>query len=606
LYDQISNESFKCRIRDLSTDRGWHLCKDQRDENYKLKIVCTGCQDYNDKHLWEDEEWEYTFKMSPWRIRQGYRCPSCVKRSSRVRGQHYTDIVKSRGGVPVGPNQVRCQDGHVFNLRLSKLEEGDWCPFCKSTPKNRSINPEILENPKYHDTSNSDTIAMSDSDVDAILVIIICARYDEAEQTRKVFEHNGIIVRETTQDARLYHSSTMFDVKNRQINIEFHSIDKMGSVATATSALQMMITRRPSWLFMTGVCAGHPGKTHLGDVVIAQKTLDICAGKAGTNEFLHGGTRYEINPNLNNFIESIREKLQRDNLWKSLVPNQRPVSQRYKTDLMLKILYQHRRHCEDTERHHSSWIQYLLSFFVGSNPSRFGIPPLDILTCLNNHDVLCDDEEYSNLLHKLSRDLGVSVQQYNYNHIDKYYLNDQQYTDIGRLINNAKLAKPDPTSPSVIKGTLGTDLSTVRADLDTEKWVALAKEVADRDLLAIEMEAHGLYHATQAINDSDHQQTRPIVQTILVKGVSDLADPDKDDQFHTYGKQVSAVFVYMFLKEYGNTAARKLELGVSRSTNSRTELKKNSPNSFEIPVNPDPNPCSFVLTRHDLVCYATP
>lgn len=567
-------------ISQLIKNRGWYLCRGQRymDEDRELKMVCTHCQEYNEQHLWQKEEWLYTFEMSPWKIRQGYRCPSCVERLPWLRGQHYTDIVKSRGGVPVGPNQIQCQDGHTFDLGLSELEQGDWCPQCQLTQKNRSINPDMSKNAKYYDIPTSQIRAMSSQDQsNTLLVVILCARYEEAKQTRRVFEHNGIEIHEKTRDGRLYHSATMYDSEHHAIQIEFYSIEQMGSLAAATSASEIITARKPYWLWMTGVCAGHPGKVRLGDVVIAQRTLDICAGKAGTAEFLHGGSRYEINPNLNNFIESLREKLELHSLWKTLVPEQRRLSQRYKTHQILKILYQHRSHYQNTERRYSSWIQYVLSFFIRANASRFGMLRSEILTSLRETDVLCDEEECSNLLNKLSirNQSGATVQVYNENHINKYYLDDQGYVEIGRVLNNsAEFLRPDPTSPSVIRGTLGTDLSTVRADLDTEKWVALAKEVADRDLVALEMEAHGLYHATDAINNSDNQEDRPIVQTILVKGVSDLADPDKDDQFQTYGKQVSAAFVYMFLREYGYIAARKLGLRNLTSANFGVELKK--------------------------------
>ena len=516
--------------------------------------------------------------MSPWKIRQGYRCPSCVERVASVRGQHYTDIVKSRGGVPIGPSQIQCRDRHIFDLSLLKLEQGDWCPQCASTPKNRSTNSNISKNPKSFETPTLPITAMSSQEEpDALLAVILCARYEEVRQTRKVFEHNGIKIDEKARDGKLYHSATMYDAEHHAIRIEFHSIEQMGSLAAATSALQIIMARKPYWLLMTGVCAGHPGKTQLGDLVIAQRTLDIRAGKAGTAEFLHGGSRYEINSNLNNFIESLREGLESHDLWKILVPEQRPVTQRYKTHQILKILYEHRSHCQDMERRHSSWIHYILSFLIRANASRFGMSGPEVLMSLRETGVLCDEEECSNLLKKLSirSQSGATVQVSNENHINKYYLDDQRYVEIGRLLNNnPEFIRLDPKSPSVIRGTLGTDLSTVRADLNREKWLALAKEVADRDLVALEMEAHGLYHATNVINNSDHQQDRPIVQTILVKGVSDLADPDKDDQFQTYSKQVSAAFVYRFLRDYGYKAARKLGLRNLTSANFDVELKK--------------------------------
>jgi hypothetical protein len=42
-----------------------------------------------------------------------------------------------------------------------------------------------------------------------------------------------------------------------------------------------------------------------------------------------------------------------------------------------------------------------------------------------------------------------------------------------------------------------------------------------------------------------------------MKGVSDVGDPEKDDQFHDYGKQISGAFMYEFLRKYGYQMADK-------------------------------------------------
>ncbi|HEY5003087.1 MAG TPA: hypothetical protein VII61_08050, partial [Ktedonobacteraceae bacterium] len=37
---------------------------------------------------------------------------------------------------------------------------------------------------------------------------------------------------------------------------------------------------------------------------------------------------------------------------------------------------------------------------------------------------------------------------------------------------------------------------------------------------------------------------------LLVKGVSDYADREKDDEYHNYAAEIAALYVFAFIKEY--------------------------------------------------------
>ncbi len=73
-----------------------------------------------------------------------------------------------------------------------------------------------------------------------------------------------------------------------------------------------------------------------------------------------------------------------------------------------------------------------------------------------------------------------------------------------------------------------------------------------RNTLAIDMEAATFYRAVAEF---------PEVRSLLVKGVSDYADGDKDDTYHDYASAGSAAYILSFIKEY-LTSDRIAEPGV--------------------------------------------
>jgi hypothetical protein len=130
---------------------------------------------------------------------------------------------------------------------------------------------------------------------------------------------------------------------------------------------------------------------------------------------------------------------------------------------------------------------------------------------------------------------------------NSYYLDGSQLLQVERLIRDSTFPREDTKEPQVHCGTLLTDVSAVRADLNQGKWSEYATELGARDLYGLDMEGIGLYQAIETIN----RNRNPKIKVILVKGVSDLAGPDKDDQFHVYGKQASALFICKFVQRYG-------------------------------------------------------
>ena len=344
--------------------------------------------------------------------------------------------------------------------------------------------------------------------------IILCAKYDEALAFRQVLKHQSATEDEKFHNSLLYHLLTTKDRNDRCFEIQVYCPrNQAGAVMTSTDAISILNRHTPDWVFMTGICAGNPNKTVLGDVIIAERVVDARYGKID-----HTGTHHDIRPltidaYLNTAIMETRNALRGS--WDQYIPTPRPVTRRYQEELVLELL----------DKNHQTGMY---------------IP--DIM--LNIPKMFKSKEECHVVLNGLT---SANPPQITRSSNGKYVLNSAQYEELTILIRDTTFPKPDNKEPEVYCGTLLTDVSAVRADLDEKKWTQYGEEVGARDLYGLEMEGIGLYEAIETINrDRD-----PRIKFMLVKGVSDYAGERKDDQFHEYGKQTSAVFVYEFLRRYG-------------------------------------------------------
>ncbi len=62
-----------------------------------------------------------------------------------------------------------------------------------------------------------------------------------------------------------------------------------------------------------------------------------------------------------------------------------------------------------------------------------------------------------------------------------------------------------------------------------------------RNTLAIDMEGAAFYRTVADFPD---------ILALLVKGVSDYADSNKDDSYHRYASAISAMYMLAFIQEY--------------------------------------------------------
>ena len=84
-------------------------------------------------------------------------------------------------------------------------------------------------------------------------------------------------------------------------------------------------------------------------------------------------------------------------------------------------------------------------------------------------------------------------------------------------------------------------IATGSAVISNESFIEKIIEPQYRKLLGIDMETYGVYFACQNSGQD--------VQFVSIKAVSDLADKDKDDSFHSYGSYASASFAFKLLED---------------------------------------------------------
>jgi nucleoside phosphorylase len=391
-------------------------------------------------------------------------------------------------------------------------------------------------------------------------VAILCATAQECREARGVFSRgalsagHGPMVQKVFEGAA-YHSVSLVDEMKAELVVDLFSWDVMGSLK-AQHFTERVLDREVDcrWLFMTGVCAGNPLKgVHPGDVLVARRVMDLTQGKVDGAGFHPQIKAFDISDNLSGFIEltfdSLRERLSEDAQLQGLIQCARPISLRQRKAELEEQLYRlQRSNDSQTDQDQDTRPP---SPGVGTHPTpprgAVGVTKQQLAAALpwlsSEPDVL------KALLNQCEPSVTRTFAQDN---TSLYRLSSAAFTRLDRLYKDDEpLTEMDPATPGFHFGPVGTDPSRIRANISPQDFEQMSLDVADRTLLGLEMEGTGVYAAVAQRRELHGRGPH----CILVKGVSDLANADKDDRFHVYGKQLSAAFVYQFLVQHGSQAA---------------------------------------------------
>lgn len=103
-------------------------------------------------------------------------------------------------------------------------------------------------------------------------VVVITASIDEYHSFSRYLEKSEIV--EYDSEPSLYLRGYITNNQGREISIIMPIPGEMGIAAASINATKSIINFCPDYLFMVGICAGIRAIANIGDIVLAEKTID--------------------------------------------------------------------------------------------------------------------------------------------------------------------------------------------------------------------------------------------------------------------------------------------------------------------------------------------
>lgn len=274
---------------------------------------------------------------------------------------------------------------------------------------------------------------------------------------------------------------------------------EMGESAATERAGALLDELAPGCLAMCGICAGRRGEVFLGDVIVANRVFGYDRGKhisrgSGQDEdFLHDIETYNLEATWSMKATSLAGEFQRH--WEGA--RERPLSRAAQRRWLLHTLHAHERGEGPSPREH---------------PER--------RTRCPGWGARIQELREEGFLDTAPGRLALTEQ-------------GRAHVEEERMLDPDGLAG-DPAF-RVHVGPLATGKAVKE---DAELFDRLARSV--RKVLGVEMEA-------AAIGFVAGRRGR---RSLVVKAVSDYADPDKDDAFRRFACRASAAFLLAFLRKH--------------------------------------------------------
>ncbi len=362
-------------------------------------------------------------------------------------------------------------------------------------------------------------------------VAFVCARYTEAVAVRAVLERDKpgqekvTFTEAYTKERHQYHTAQFKDKDGHVIKVIVITAEQMGA-GNYHLVRSVLDEFNPRCLLMTGMCAALRSEVELGDVIIADGVTDVNEGKVSANATLVRSINpFRIDNNLRSMIWEINNNIKS---WVApLVPLRPAYSRLYRKEAVLRILFDandHKASPEDIEQELKS------KFSISMLPAEWDL--------VVNDQVEWEDTKEADKSKKTIKHEGGA-----------FVLKPGIQADLQTKVVLRRQLFPH-TVRSEPKGFLvpiAVDQSAVRSDLNEQKWRDLATAMAQRKMIALEMEGVALYSTADNYNQAHPDQR---VKVLLVKGVTDFADAEKDDTFQQYAAEISAAWAYAFLWRY--------------------------------------------------------
>lgn len=437
-----------------------------------------------------------------WRVVEGMR-PLTITLTARV-GQKCAMFDPDHHDVTNGVVKKKVVIRRVHPGRKYFLDTDSTCPFTVVTTGEE----QIVTTAKGCDTDLvSRFYAQNSGGISATSirqgrrpdVLVITALKDECDAFMRILKMRECVwIKGTGPTALPYHQTVIPDDGGQERLIVVACAFGMGETLAAGAAERLIAhLGKPQVLAMTGICAGHPDNTRLGDVVVATRlwkfdegkrevVADPASGELKTTVFRDVQT-FSLLPHVKLALEDYSSK------WHCVVATPRPKS------------YEHQ-------------LRYLLwTLYDASQSGR----SLD-----HYPDVQQECPARAKIIELASQAGLIRLE-------PRFELTKQ-----GRLRVESEQAKyaaqrpQDAPAPSVRIGTMGTNAMVQK---DAGLFDGLQPTI--RTTLGIDMEA-------AAVGNVAHQHSIPF---LVAKSVVDYADMHKNDNFRTYSAETSAHFLMSFL-----------------------------------------------------------
>jgi nucleoside phosphorylase len=327
-------------------------------------------------------------------------------------------------------------------------------------------------------------------------VCIICALAVEARAFMRVLTQQCNVQFEQGYSIRNKYGYRYAPIQNDRgepLTIHVSWPPNYGPVEAGLHLRSVLEECSPRFAAMTGICAGDKEAVHLGDIVVAERAFTYDNGKFtidshGRQVYLHDTITYQPRPEVLQFARMFDQ-------WELAVVSipRRPRSKRQQREWLLNKVQETTGRVDEIEeqelrKYAPGWRKIVNELQEGSNP-------------------------YLSLERALINPARVQELRY------------------GR----EEFPFKDPPRPACHIQSMASG-SAVRADHPFNSI-----QIPVRGTVTIDMEGATFYRTLANF---------PAIHALLVKGVSDYADGDKDDTYHRYAASVSAAYILSFIKEY--------------------------------------------------------
>ncbi len=304
-------------------------------------------------------------------------------------------------------------------------------------------------------------------------------------------EGTSVWERKTTDDGYVYYIAEFEDGERRPFRLVASTAGKMGPDAIAAHTIRML-ERVPRLAGMVGVCAGRRAKElEHGDVVAADMAFRYDTGKNVGGVLQPQMVNANPHPRVIQWLNDFRST---EVDLGSLASEGRPPSLRYQKE----------------------WILFELGVRLDS-PTPWPESDAEIA------DVRATCPSWERVLERLTSEGLVELEPYP-------RLTADGLAELRRMRTLRLLTEPRPDRPEPLLeiGSFATAPFVVEDDRIFDELAAMK----DRKVLALDMEAAAFIEAALS--------KAPQLPTVVMKGVSDFADSEKDDGSRSYAKTAAA------------------------------------------------------------------